>query len=227
MLTAAGSSPLTRGKPPTRAAVVSGARLIPAHAGKTRSAASFGSALRAHPRSRGENELSVRRCSTGEGSSPLTRGKQVLSESHTAGLGLIPAHAGKTVLGAITGTINGAHPRSRGENAQVRAVVVRHLGSSPLTRGKPTGRRESSCTRGLIPAHAGKTARNWTPSVESWAHPRSRGENAPNEGYEAKVSGSSPLTRGKLGCPILRVARGGLIPAHAGKTQSDAEAHAS
>ena len=51
------------------------------------------------------------------------------------------------------------------------------------------------------------------------AHPRSRGENAPNQGYEAKVSGSSPLTRGKHLAPASRAVRPRLIPAHAGKTR--------
>ena len=37
------------------------------------------------------------------------------------------------------------------------------------------------------------------------------------------MSGSSPLTRGKLGYRAPRVARDGLIPAHAGKTTRDAD----
>ena len=70
----------------------------------------------AHPRSRGENLTVSKAANALTGSSPLTRGK--LEPGFAAGVvaGLIPAHAGKTVLGAITGTINGAHPRSRGEN---------------------------------------------------------------------------------------------------------------
>ena len=50
-----GSSPLTRGKHGTKPRRSYPRRLIPAHAGKTRSMPAHGLGLRAHPRSRGEN----------------------------------------------------------------------------------------------------------------------------------------------------------------------------
>ena len=50
-----GSSPLTRGKPQSAAWGRDLRRLIPAHAGKTRSVRRRAGHLRAHPRSRGEN----------------------------------------------------------------------------------------------------------------------------------------------------------------------------
>ena len=70
-----GSSPLTRGKLPARRRLEGHCRLIPAHAGKTRSTLCAHKSRRAHPRSRGENAcVSVSYfCSCG--SSPLTRGK--------------------------------------------------------------------------------------------------------------------------------------------------------
>ena len=50
------------------------------------------------------------------GSSPLTRGKPPdLMPSHTVER-LIPAHAGKTVMGVRRMSAIQAHPRSRGEN---------------------------------------------------------------------------------------------------------------
>ena len=70
-------------------------------------------------------------------------------------------------------------------------------GSSPLTRGKLIVRRWPPGLWGLIPAHAGKTAG----IVFAWdfaaAHPRSRGENQPDDNGAATPIGSSPLTRGK------------------------------
>ena len=59
---------------------------------------------------------------------------------------------------------------------------------------------------GLIPAHAGKTARRRPPTSQARAHPRSRGENAQVGMEPPGGAGSSPLTRGKLidemdGCP--------------------------
>ena len=50
------------------------------------------------------------------GSSPLTRGKPALGEVVEGGLGLIPAHAGKTGRQAAHQRHEPAHPRSRGEN---------------------------------------------------------------------------------------------------------------
>ena len=76
---------------------------------------------------------------------------------------------------------------------------------------------------GLIPAHAGKTTHFVPEARAKRAHPRSRGENA-GQIIEAFVgAGSSPLTRGKP-APGLALGRGpGLIPAHAGKTQTRPE----
>ena len=70
-----GSSPLTRGKRERRRDPIAGARLIPAHAGKTRLFSADFLYGRAHPRSRGENEMTNVYLGTAGGSSPLTRGK--------------------------------------------------------------------------------------------------------------------------------------------------------
>ena len=92
----AGSSPLTRGKLAPYKAQTKQARLIPAHAGKTRSIAGAAGFAQAHPRSRGENRVRelVRRVR--RGSSPLTRGKLAVVEQTACDVRLIPAHAGKT-----------------------------------------------------------------------------------------------------------------------------------
>ena len=52
------------------------------------------------------------------------------------------------------------------------------VGSSPLTRGKRRTRSWQQESRGLIPAHAGKTAEFFGAGDAGAAHPRSRGENA-------------------------------------------------
>ena len=75
MLVPPGSSPLTRGKRGWRRKGLDVRRLIPAHAGKTRSTPAPGTGTRAHPRSRGENYKSRRYRRCARGSSPLTRGK--------------------------------------------------------------------------------------------------------------------------------------------------------
>ena len=72
---------------------------------------------------------------------------------------------------------------------------------------------------GLIPAHAGKTARGLAVYGLIAAHPRSRGENSGKLRYSKVVEGSSPLTRGKPVVAEPLNLQGGLIPAHAGKTR--------
>ena len=95
-----GSSPLTRGKHQDLGYRCDGLRLIPAHAGKTSTRRTRTSAPAAHPRSRGENRLSLTRTGIRRGSSPLTRGKQRPRAPRARPRRLIPAHAGKTFKGA-------------------------------------------------------------------------------------------------------------------------------
>ena len=92
-----GSSPLTRGKPRSRGRAQHERRLIPAHAGKTTSASTASSQVRAHPRSRGENRRGGTDRVQGSGSSPLTRGKLDTPPGSPRPHRLIPAHAGKTL----------------------------------------------------------------------------------------------------------------------------------
>ena len=94
----------------------------------------------------------------------------------------------------------------------------RATGSSPLTRGKQRPSWHEVPRRGLIPAHAGKTA-SASPPVRAWAaHPRSRGENDRVRSLSLDSGGSSPLTRGKHSRETLAFHPARLIPAHAGKT---------
>ena len=150
-------SPLTPGKPPPRAVRGADLRLIPAHAGKTNRDSILEPKVAAHPRSRGENHGLSPGKSARLGSSPLTRGKRVASSGFGGEVGLIPAHAGKTTGVRRADQGDGAHPRSRGENAILLGVPFTTAGSSPLTRGKPSSRCAAPLTVGLIPAHAGKT----------------------------------------------------------------------
>ena len=219
--TVKGSSPLTRGKPPRILAHQGYPGLIPAHAGKTGQGARPSGPRRAHPRSRGENHARVTSSRMLAGSSPLTRGKQVVCLDKVAPQRLIPAHAGKTTPLPAKLPARRAHPRSRGENCLARQSLRLAIGSSPLTRGKRHASASPSETFRLIPAHAGKTEVRHTPSAPPAAHPRSRGENSPSKFMSLRTLGSSPLTRGKRRQRVDPRAFGGLIPAHAGKTISE------
>ena len=77
----------------------------------------------------------------------------------------------------------------------------------------------------LIPAHAGKTDRSRQSMFVRAAHPRSRGENTSTADGARRMSGSSPLTRGKRGAWHVTRDGTGLIPAHAGKTGPARQAH--
>ena len=132
----AGSSPLTRGKLHYCNCGDGTFGLIPAHAGKTTLQDIILGERGAHPRSRGENAVAKVEGQSQPGSSPLTRGKQALVRGAFAVGGLIPAHAGKTSQSDRLSGVDTAHPRSRGENLEVRFLESRGLGSSPLTRGK-------------------------------------------------------------------------------------------
>ena len=152
-----GSSPLTRGKRQSTGPSRVTSRLIPAHAGKTFQRRSFRVPSAAHPRSRGENTISLSGPSVTAGSSPLTRGKPASGSAFGQRSGLIPAHAGKTWKNSLRSIALLAHPRSRGENLSGGVPQMKWQGSSPLTRGKLNGRLEVLKTDRLIPAHAGKT----------------------------------------------------------------------
>ena len=156
---APGSSPLTRGKPAVPSEVRDRAGLIPAHAGKTSAEGARAGMGWAHPRSRGENSSRSTSRVTCSGSSPLTRGKLEVRLLGRRGLGLIPAHAGKTLCAPSLCLADGAHPRSRGENLPAWTSEKSAWGSSPLTRGKPALEDVAESRERLIPAHAGKTTR--------------------------------------------------------------------
>ena len=194
-----GSSPLTRGKPVAGLAHEHTRGLIPAHAGKTGCRRSERGRRRAHPRSRGENEIEALLDPEQQGSSPLTRGKRLLPCVGSWARGLIPAHAGKTSASTLIRMIARAHPRSRGENNWALWATRTTTGSSPLTRGKQSKKGLSVMNQGLIPAHAGKTRIHRPGSTGTGAHPRSRGENGTRSDLAYVMEGSSPLTRGKHG----------------------------
>ena len=214
----AGSSPLTRGKRDVGQHVTFLSGLIPAHAGKTWTWPGRNPRPTAHPRSRGENCCMARLMFSAPGSSPLTRGKLLERFWNAMLRGLIPAHAGKTLVRTHVTMRESAHPRSRGENRETGRIRVRSLGSSPLTRGKLPPRSARGRRRGLIPAHAGKTCFRRSVWRRGPAHPRSRGENDQGAPDHVWPAGSSPLTRGKLHARDQGPCHPGLIPAHAGKT---------
>ena len=95
-----GSSPLTPGALAVVAPVDEGLRLIPAHAGSTCGLRVWRFLAGAHPRSRGEHLATALVESGSPGSSPLTRGPPRSFRLLQRHVGLIPAHAGSTLIPA-------------------------------------------------------------------------------------------------------------------------------
>ena len=126
-----------------------------------------------------------------------------MASKGTDGLsGLIPACAGKTVSFLGCHLFQWAHPRVCGENDLHGQLVGDSEGSSPRVRGKPL------------------TVSNLV--VQQVAHPRVCGENWSPSSPPLMFPGSSPRVRGKQ-YPARRLPpTRGLIPACAGKTNSDA-----
>ncbi len=191
-----GSSPLAPGAPAAAVTTVAVAGLIPARAGSTRSSSPALSRIRAHPRSRGEHPSSRSRTGPATGSSPLARGAHIAHVATWVAGGLIPARAGSTSRRRCGRGSWAAHPRSRGEHGQARALGWTLDGSSPLARGARGLRPVPVLVGRLIPARAGSTlpGRGWPPRPR--AHPRSRGEHPSGAFLLSADAGSSPLARG-------------------------------
>ena len=147
----------------------------------------------------GENRQRVKVACSSEGSSPRVRGKRLKRIFKDAGIGLIPACAGKTPGMAPRRPSNWAHPRVCGENPNSLSSKPAMPGSSPRVRGKHPVLVEALFNTGLIPACAGKTQQQRAPLSCPWAHPRVCGENEFPQDAVGLFPGSSPRVRGKRG----------------------------
>ena len=113
--------------------------------------------------------------------------------------------------------MDGSSPLTRGKH-QTDRVRIHSRGLIPAHAGKTQQWPQPSASGRLIPAHAGKTAFSGPPRWGFSAHPRSRGENPHLVSVVRMDEGSSPLTRGKRKNGVSAPGLDGLIPAHAGKT---------
>ena len=155
-------------------------------------------------------------------------------QQHAAGI--IPAHAGLTYPVRCISVRHGDHPRACGAHFIRAFPMPENLGSSPRMRGSLWMLHWNPYRKGIIPAHAGLTAREGVTSRVARDHPRACGAHCNLEpaimtargsacGAHpvlqtsiASVQGSSPRMRGSL-CDIVWVVfMAGIIPAHAGLT---------
>ena len=196
-----GSSPHTRGARGLCGPGDRGAGIIPAYAGSTARSPAPSCRGRDHPRIRGEHRMLSPGGVFSAGSSPHTRGAPGRGVGVADPGGIIPAYAGSTTPSwKVTGK-PADHPRIRGEHRPTPKNWSRSIGSSPHTRGAPSGgKEETECITD---------------------HPRIRGEHFGGSTKDAVDAGSSPHTRGarRLHGRNLRVER--IIPAYAGSTRPD------
>ena len=214
----AGSSPHTRGarrrhrRQPTRRPI------IPAYAGSTRRGSWRVRFCSDHPRIRGEHRRHDTETSSPYGSSPHTRGAQVLGDDLGVYLGIIPAYAGSTNIRSRRIRRRKDHPRIRGEHEGLDDAAVDSVGSSPHTRGARDLVGVAGINPGIIPAYAGSTAGPANPTGPDPDHPRIRGEHRGGNVEMTSRSGSSPHTRGAHQAGISQSIGSGIIPAYAGST---------
>ena len=176
---------------------------------------------RALPRGRRENAGNQSPLPLIHDSSPRERGKRVDAVHPHAGVGLIPARAGKTRPSRPPPGRSPAHPRACGENGWARRHIRAQPGSSPRVRGKLENAAGNLQATRLIPARAGKTFHGLRGRYQGAAHPRACGENWWITWLCGRGVGSSPRVRGKREAPERSLVPGRLIPARAGKTGLD------
>src|SRR5690606_33175481 len=109
-----GSSPHTRGAPPSADSRGTARGIIPAYAGSTDPEPPLNLIHGDHPRIRGEHPEFERDRYYAEGSSPHTRGAPGIPSSHADSCGIIPAYAGSTRPSPAGGQRRWDHPRIRG-----------------------------------------------------------------------------------------------------------------
>ncbi len=213
-----GSSPRMRGKlgaiQPQRVR----ARIIPAHAGQTRSASSKNGSVTDHPRACGANSRWSIPAPATNGSSPRMRGKRQRHSTRFNNVRIIPAHAGQTKTAPQGKSTQTDHPRACGANVYVSVPDWAAAGSSPRMRGKRLRPYKIIGRTRIIPAHAGQTAHPKKIRTTRTDHPRACGANRPSRLEGFCCSGSSPRMRGKRRTVQSRYTVFRIIPAHAGQT---------
>ena len=213
-----GSPPRMRGKRRQTIDNNSGARITPAHAGKTLPEVPTHRPGADHPRACGENSPVNNVRTTRGGSPPRMRGKQQVSITTVHSERITPAHAGKTLMLAFSDAARPDHPRACGENRTAFVPSEGCRGSPPRMRGKHSPVLRPVFPRGITPAHAGKTGARTLKRGRAADHPRACGENAIYLAPPAGLLGSPPRMRGKHAVQAWTLDQARITPAHAGKT---------
>ena len=139
-------------------------RIIPADAGSTVCGGCFHSRRGEHPRGCGEHRFSVFCRLRNVGSSPRMRGALLVSSALSSSARIIPADAGSTLLFTADQLWFEDHPRGCGEHSAPSCARSLTQGSSPRMRGAPLNFFEIMRPTWIIPADAGSTTIQHSPS---------------------------------------------------------------
>ena len=170
-----GSSPRMRGSPSRGCTREQFSGIIPAHAGLTVTATRLHASMRDHPRACGAHRRRSRSRMVPSGSSPRMRGSPRSSLTSPRSVGIIPAHAGLTILHAINSPSSRDHPRACGAHIPHFSAPKLAKGSSPRMRGSQRELVITETFNGIIPAHAGLTDLRCQQCEQSRDHPRACG----------------------------------------------------
>ena len=214
-----GSPPHARGRLDTLGDTPCNGRITPACAGKTCPRPGQAPSTTDHPRMRGEDNLRQCGYTPHLGSPPHARGRRGKQFVQNRSVGITPACAGKTSQRFFISPMLTDHPRMRGEDSPNSFFVRQRRGSPPHARGRRSASRTLTAIPRITPACAGKTLGRSASLQVRWDHPRMRGEDYGQFCYADTDSGSPPHARGRPVPRKLRLLRGGITPACAGKTE--------
>ena len=154
---AEGSPPRMRGEAARNHTRNQRPRITPAHAGRSSTGAKAPCTGRDHPRACGEKHTYRVYCPSNWGSPPRMRGEAIPHNDCGLGVGITPAHAGRSA--AQTGLLHVAkdHPRACGEKLACTTWIAETMGSPPRMRGEDEVMAILSGLSGITPAHAGRS----------------------------------------------------------------------
>ena len=146
------------------------------------------------------------------------RGKGLGIQSSGQVAGITPAHAGKSSDQRQRLRLRWDHPRTCGEKMPNKPGWCLVRGSPPHMRGKVLHFLHLPLQHGITPAHAGKRLLRISCAWHGRDHPRTCGEKFGRGASDVGRRGSPPHMRGKAQHDVVDKRRGGITPAHAGKS---------
>ena len=153
-----------------------------------------------------------------QGSPPRVRGKAFGFPRLIPGLGITPAHAGKSPCSGWGWASRWDHPRACGEKPAAASSRTHTTGSPPRVRGKAGRLAKALAALWITPACAGKSSHPYYTTLPRGDHPRVCGEKVSEMITPTSKAGSPPRMRGKDRPVFHRQPTAGITPAHAGKS---------